>query len=610
MAYLDQFKIVTSIDASGVQPGVDKTVDGLKQVEKQTEAGAATAAAAGAKVDASVLSNRRSVTHLLEGLMRLGQGGTEAIGGVAAEGFVATEMFEGMLGPLAPIAMALTLIVSLGIPMFERFSASQAKIDDTKDSADKLTASIVAQGKAAEDALAKEDAALAPIEANFKRMEEYGGKVLSLLNAAIDLQKKRTDEILKGQELEELAKNTGGAAGEAAIKQKYAGLSGQNAAISDEQKNMLDQAHAYGVQQRESAEYSSTQDTLKKRQAEYDRLQDAAHKAEIERKAAGIDPGKDDDFKEAIAALTEQLKNATDAYNFHRSGLEGSGTSTEDEIDSLTKKDKGEVSYAQHLLDLATEGAQAKAMTRPVDTLKADIDKNQAKLDGLADQIKEQSEVIENLRRERDNLSLAAANAKAGLAEKNKTENQTIGDDDFTARNKTKINAQQDIADDKTKPAAREKAELAIGELIAQGFERKAREGAAAGPGNLSQDKRDELISDAEKARVDARGKAGQIGSEDKRKSDSTGKKSDTEQIDKAKGTIEASGNKDTIKAMHLLIEKDQGHTSKLLTDLLALMGQHISTQTQINSGVAQQLTQIKAKQQEHGHGLQNLNHP
>ena len=54
MAYLDQFKIETIVNAAGVQPGVDKTVDGLKQVENATKKGAEEAAAAGAKINSAV----------------------------------------------------------------------------------------------------------------------------------------------------------------------------------------------------------------------------------------------------------------------------------------------------------------------------------------------------------------------------------------------------------------------------------------------------------------------------------------------------------------------------------------------------------------------------
>ena len=54
----------------------------------------------------------------LEGLIKLSQGGSEALEGLALEGTVVTEAFEAMLGPFAPILMAITSIAAIAIPLW------------------------------------------------------------------------------------------------------------------------------------------------------------------------------------------------------------------------------------------------------------------------------------------------------------------------------------------------------------------------------------------------------------------------------------------------------------------------------------------------------------
>ena len=58
----------------------------------------------------------------LEGLIKLSQGGSEALSGLALEGTVVTEVFESMLGPLAPVLMAITSIAAIAIPLWEQYN--------------------------------------------------------------------------------------------------------------------------------------------------------------------------------------------------------------------------------------------------------------------------------------------------------------------------------------------------------------------------------------------------------------------------------------------------------------------------------------------------------
>jgi hypothetical protein len=122
-------KIGAFIDSSGARAGAEETVQAIDKVEKKT-------AESGEAADISVLGNLRSVHHLVGGLIELGEGGTAAIGGIAAEGRVATEVFEGLLGPLAPILLILTTITQIAIPMFEKLEDERKKVEDGKQGVD------------------------------------------------------------------------------------------------------------------------------------------------------------------------------------------------------------------------------------------------------------------------------------------------------------------------------------------------------------------------------------------------------------------------------------------------------------------------------------------
>lgn len=136
----DEFRIKATIDTSGASAGADQLVGDVNKIGAATGEAGETAKVGGEKLDTAALGNLRSVHHLLTGLMELGQGGTAAIGGLAAEGRVATEVFEGMLGPLAPIALAFTTITMLAVPMIEKWQEHLTKIADAKDSTGDLKA--------------------------------------------------------------------------------------------------------------------------------------------------------------------------------------------------------------------------------------------------------------------------------------------------------------------------------------------------------------------------------------------------------------------------------------------------------------------------------------
>jgi hypothetical protein len=160
-----KIKITTEIDPTGAQVGGDQVIDKVRQVEKETHESAE-------KLNVDVLGNLRSVHHLVGGLIELGEGGTAAIGGLAAEGRVATEVFEGMLGPLAPILLVLTTITQIAIPMVthaieehrkkeeEAVGSSKKDLDDYAGSwrkvADTITESL-GQILQAQQAVTKED---------------------------------------------------------------------------------------------------------------------------------------------------------------------------------------------------------------------------------------------------------------------------------------------------------------------------------------------------------------------------------------------------------------------------------------------------------------------
>jgi hypothetical protein len=131
-----EITITTTIDPEGALAGAAATTEAIKKVGDAAES-------EGGRFDASILANRRSVTHLLRGLLELNEGGVAAIGGLATEGFVAAEGFEALLGPLFPLIAAVTLFGSVGIPIFERLGQKagehNSKLDDAKTKTGDLT---------------------------------------------------------------------------------------------------------------------------------------------------------------------------------------------------------------------------------------------------------------------------------------------------------------------------------------------------------------------------------------------------------------------------------------------------------------------------------------
>jgi chromosome segregation ATPase len=88
-----EIKLGVTIDSSGADSGASAVQDDLGKVKDS-------AAVASEGINNS-LDNRRAVTHALRGLLELREGGVMALAGLSSEAFVATEAFEGMLGPLA-----------------------------------------------------------------------------------------------------------------------------------------------------------------------------------------------------------------------------------------------------------------------------------------------------------------------------------------------------------------------------------------------------------------------------------------------------------------------------------------------------------------------------
>jgi hypothetical protein len=121
--------------------GAAKSIADLKQVEAATEGVTASTETMGKVGEdaARSLSNLRGIHHALFGIQELAEGGTAAIGGMAAEGRVAVEVFESMLGPRAPIALAITTITMLAAPMIAKWQEHAQKISDAKDNTDDLT---------------------------------------------------------------------------------------------------------------------------------------------------------------------------------------------------------------------------------------------------------------------------------------------------------------------------------------------------------------------------------------------------------------------------------------------------------------------------------------
>ena len=97
--------------------------EGVRELKENTEGAAE-------ELHLKSLTRLRTLTHVIRGIAEIGEGGTAALGGLATEGYVLTEVFEGMLGPIGLIGAALTGLLAIGIPVFERMSGANKEVAD------------------------------------------------------------------------------------------------------------------------------------------------------------------------------------------------------------------------------------------------------------------------------------------------------------------------------------------------------------------------------------------------------------------------------------------------------------------------------------------------
>jgi len=301
-----QLTIVTRFETDS--SGADQAVADLGKIKD-------TATDAGAGITNS-LDNRRAVTHALRGLMELREGGTMALAGLASEAFVATEAFETMLGPLAPFLLTLSLIASIGIPMFERM-----------------------RGAVKENKTAEEDLGKASEEASKKRIEAIGA-VISKFGEAVKAEMAYNEELTKEaqytqKEFDDTEKlitaKTKLAVQELELQRQvalgHAKTAEEVTAINERYKNLIEGTKSQGDAQVLDAKINASAQDIADKEGERRRAQeelapleqerqshrDATRQAQDEAAALGVNPDATGSYADVAKDLGKQLDAAIKA---------------------------------------------------------------------------------------------------------------------------------------------------------------------------------------------------------------------------------------------------------------------------------------------------------
>ncbi len=491
------------------------TADAAREVGTASAEGSAEAAEAGEVFNSSVLKNRRSVGHLARGMAEMSQGGIAALGGLSSEAFVATEAFEGLLGPLAPFIMGLTLAASIGIPMFEHLSEkneeANKKLEEGKDKADAMGDSIDTLASGVDEYKTASEAAVAAIIDAGKKQEEAfanGNKILEarvgLMQKAIDLHQKLTDAELDASENQELTANKDGPEGIERIEAKYAALKegykkrAVGEKLQNERGELIEKQHTLPAEiQGEKDRQANLQAELAKQAAAEDAAKAAAAKADLP-------TDKKSDYYEKLAEAKKKEIYTLQAQEVAAEAkLNGDGSlmnpgllnepvgpdpvirlkhsrdvkAAQDELDQIDAK----LAAATDQRAAATQLAKTSAATengKGSKDLKTALDASAIKIQALEDQAKDNATKIEQLGIQIQTAALEAQNAQQALTLKQQGEALKGKNTDWEAENKSKIDqAEIDATNPKLSAQQRADATKRAGELRAQGPERKLVEG-------------------------------------------------------------------------------------------------------------------------------------
>ena len=464
------------------------------------------------KADLDVTKLVANARRALEGILDLSQGGTEALEGLAIEGEVATTVFEGMLGPLGPLLIAITQLSAAAIPMIEKWQEQNDKLDDAKTKTDdfaaataNLTDKVDDYKTAADDAVqAITDAEKAQEEAFSSSNKVFEGRV-ALMQNAIDLQQKLTDAQLDASKAQEIAANKDGPEGVQRIEAKYAALKegykerADGEKLQNEKSTLIEKQHTTGK------EWQQEVDNRAKLEEELGKQTDAENKARAAAAKAGLPTDKDAAFYTATAKaqrgklpdlMEEELKAQQvltgDGSFLNPSGLLGNpiglGPAAHkmraEDIKAAQEKLKAiqdEIADASQKGSAAEQLAKTSAATdngKGSKDLKAALDAAATKIQALEDQEKDNNTKIEQLDIQIQTAILRGQNTQQALALKQYGERLRLSNTDYDAENRAKINEDEiDVTNPNLSPQQRADATKREGELRAQEDERKIVEG-------------------------------------------------------------------------------------------------------------------------------------
>ena len=313
----------TKQDLEAVASGMGDVVDDTEKAEKAF----GKAAESGEKLNetqeraAKILGNLRSAHHAVHGAMDLMKGD---LTGLAVEGRVATEIFEGMLGPLAPLLLVITTLTSIAMPMLEKAMEGQEKATEEANKAleeqnqkidDRVEKGLEVAVKKETDAIKLQIDAEKELDGWYQSNEAHAKTALSDATALIDATTKLTIAKLEAQKIQALESASSDSerhAIEAEYKQKELSVTDH----SDEVKYQVEKAVAQREAMGKRDQLSNAQDQLSGLRSQRDAFSSRAQSAAEEASEYGIKPDEQGSFadawKQALSERVEAMKALND----------------------------------------------------------------------------------------------------------------------------------------------------------------------------------------------------------------------------------------------------------------------------------------------------------
>lgn len=562
-------KIGAYIDASGATAGADQVVDGVDKIDESVKK----ATESTHSLQGEQLGSLRTAGHLFHGIRELGEGGAASIAGLATEVRIAAEVMEESLGPAAPFIIILSTLIATGIPSLMK------SFDGAGDSAK----GVGDKGKQGADGMAQawQDAA-ASIGASLEQIRKAQEKVTKADEADLTA-------IQQKQKLE---------AGQAKLDEDSAIEKLRTQYLSDNAKPGLSDADRKLLKE----QFEAGKSDIKERSS--------INTADLNRTTKSEEYGKllrtRDDQQSAITTNQRTVDELTHLQQGALSYLGGLGLTRDkdgkvtndkgqDAVDAVQKK----VEYAEGQYHSAYAGVREGILPKSLEVAnkKALDDANKelealnsaAKNAGIGEEIKKFSDALPKMRDELAETSrkipiaiteMAQAGQASDLARASKTNDdqeraqeaaraaaqaaRELADREFKGQNKASIEAQEKIRDNKaSSPSQVGAADKEIERLKNAALQRDINENASGSPkplvpGEVAAIHGEQGLNtqkggnEATKASDVAAAKA----LADQKRIEASDKKELTEKVNQVKSGVEATGNKEAIAAMHLIVQK------------------------------------------------------